>query len=651
MDQVERKRVLEIMKTATTQSEIDSVFDKLFEIVTAMTMGKTKGDPELRSQILDLMQRIKQNVKSTHSENQIVLTYLDTLNSEKSVSTECISDIYNFYNSNVNGGDFQKKIDSLLHLCDGKMANVFDPAAIRQAMIQRVSTIAPTVDGAVEIIQETVQPHVSPVECPILLDDDVQNICVFIPQSTPLLNDLSKGDIDWIISNTFSAKRFGQNLKARIGHSVSLEAYKILLDKTYSEYPADPFTNLETIGCFVLGADPVSVKVTNNGIARLITGGNKIIGNPDIWFYTIYSMIKNGEIPWLADYEEMFRRQMVYRLLNSKAVLSMSGLANHVQLSGNLASALYFTLSQPLFIKDNTQSSYPIFSSSTQDMLALLSMVEYELPEKPRLMQYYEVVKTLGNLVNQVKDLHIEMFRTKHQCKVQNHMIINLDELTPAFAEYVKQNKWLHTYILLDSVDEAHLVGDTLEYNLSNLIQTEGVKTFSIPIDIMNIDSYFKPQSTQKIQNWPVSSMKTMSEYYKIQICPKTMRPYTFTPAKVHWKKNYTNIVTSHASFEASELFDSTPECRPSKLVFSGDKYYAEFVNQFGFYPTKNDFITYCFNKVRNGQYNIQTLPIINYTDGITRYNSVTQNTSPADFCKLHEASRDRERRVQMEQS
>ena len=69
LNQKERQELMNIVKTATTEEEINNVFDKLFDMITSMTMGKTSGDSELRNDILLMANRIKQNVKAKLSKS------------------------------------------------------------------------------------------------------------------------------------------------------------------------------------------------------------------------------------------------------------------------------------------------------------------------------------------------------------------------------------------------------------------------------------------------------------------------------------------------------------------------------------------------------------------------------------------------------
>ena len=52
-------------------------------------------------------------------------------------------------------------------------------------------------------------------------------------------------------------------------------------------------------------------------------------------------MVIDDYIPWLKDVAPMFKRQMIYRLNNSEMTLSMSGLANHIQIKSSMGLVFY----------------------------------------------------------------------------------------------------------------------------------------------------------------------------------------------------------------------------------------------------------------------------------------------------------------------
>ena len=323
LHQKERVKLMEIVKTATTEEEINTVFDKLIDMVISITMGKQTGDSNLRNDILIMANRIKQNVKSNLSKCNQLETFEKELTENKSVNIQTAQNLYKFYKDSFNGNDFQSKINTLLHMCDGKLCHMFVPTQIITQALNRatVKTNNVTQEQMNEI--NDIPTDIKPVDCLILLSDS-PNIVLMIKTGTPIFEQIEKKAQDSIMLNTFYTHNLRDLIKQRLDHYMSLEAYNLL------ETTKSPMTNSQLCGCIVLGTDPISVKATNHTIGQMVLGKSGLIGNADIWFYTIYNLVKSGDIPWLNEILPNLEAQMTYRLLNSKCTLSMSGLIPHV---------------------------------------------------------------------------------------------------------------------------------------------------------------------------------------------------------------------------------------------------------------------------------------------------------------------------------
>jgi hypothetical protein len=653
VDQEKRFAVFEKLEHAATVEEIEQVFEHLLEIVTAMTMGKVRGDSTLRDKILRMTDRIKKNASHKLSKNEEILRVFKNLEDQKISTTDELKSVSEFYFANFCGGNFQEKINQLLLMCDGQLSNIFDPLEIRRQMLDRVSH--KTEQTEEEEMKSIPIEEISPVHCPITLEDDVKNVCVLIVEDEDnpkgVFGSIDKKGQDSIIRNTFLGKFQSELVKKCIGNYVSLEAF-LEMDKY-----EDPFTRRKIIGYLVLGADHTSVKVSNHGIAKLLTGSNSLIGNPDIWFYNIYSMVKNEQIKWLSPVKHMFEKQMIYRLKNSKATISLSGLANYVQLKSNLANAIYFTLCQPLFVQNLENNSFPNFTSTVDEMLELLDLINYKLPDK-RLELYFQAMRLLTKLNFECKKIGYDQFRIKFDCIKFNHQHVPLESLTPAYREFLEKNKQLHSYILLDGMQKKkpefiYEFGENFDllYKLSRKITSENLSTFSIPLSMDDVEELFSPLDHSNVmENWPL--LKDGSEIIYPSICPKTMRPWSFVnDNQKYWKDAYIEHYNQAKLFKDEEIFDNSEERRPSKHVLSINKYYSDFVESFGFYPNSFDLMTYAFNRLMNGQYEIRSLASLDFEKVIAQYSAVivAMNTSPEDFVKRIKNSRDRKERIKIE--
>ena len=649
LNQKERFKLMEIVKTATTEEEINAVFNKLIDMVTSITMGKSAGDSNLRNDILIMANRIKQNVKSTLSKSIVLEAFEKELLVNKSVGIQTAQNLHKFYKDSFNGNDFQSKINTLLQMCDGKLSHMFDPTQIRSQALNRatVQTNNVTTEQMNEI--NDIPTNMKPIDCPIMLSDS-PNIVLMIKSGTPIFEQIEKKTQDSIMLNTFytfSSQECRDLIKQRLDHYMSLEAYNLL------ESTKSPMTNSNLCGCLVLGTDPLSVKATNYTIGQMVLGKSGIIGNADIWFYTIYNLVKSGDIPWLSDILPNLEAQMKYRLFNSKCTLSMSGLVQHVQLKSTFANSLYFTLMQPLFIKNKEESSFQNFSGSVQHMLSLLNLCDYKF-ENENLYKYFKIINICSRLVYDVKQLHIEQFHNKYDALFYPYYQVKLEKLSPEYKDYVLQNNAYYEFVPFDSfqyeipqyaqnfTDEEKV----LYYNLSKIIKSESITTFSLDIDIDNLE-YFYKVPTKRENSWKLYDYTSIKNDISV-ICRKTMRPWTYV-GNTHWKDDFLNMYNSTNKMKKTDVFSDTPERRPLGQVFSGVKYYTEFVTRFGIYPNIDDLIIYCYNIVKNSQYAHYALPCMEFMNNIINMYEFTKDISVVEFVNLYEKSRNRDVRLYME--
>ena len=648
IDTKERMELLDLVKTATDEDQINAIYDRLVSLLTAMTMGKRDGDPNMRSMILEMFKRIKENVKKNLSKNSILSDIETEFFTTKNISVDSARNLMRWYITAFNGDEFQSKIDFLLRLCDGKLSHLFNPADVRSAALNR-ATVTTHAQSDVQLAQITPSDTVTPIQCPIMLDDSA-NMVILLKQDTSMFDELTKSMQDAIMMNTFCAcsGSVTELIKKRLDHVMSLEAYLALPDKTLS-----PMTRDEISGCLVLGADDVSVKATNHAIGKMILGKAGIIGNSDVWFYVLYYCIESGVVPWLTPILPMMQNQLLYRMKNSGCTISMSGLANHVQLKTKFGVALRFVLSQIEMKTQKDISSFPNFSGSSHHIINLLDMYGCMLPDSIR--KYCTVVQQLGRLINECKQLHIDAFKTKYRALIGNFYHINSENLSQCVRTDCEQNGWFTEYVPVDGMQTElpdYAIGMSqdmrnLVYNLVQLIDSESTTTFTIidsKIDYDNIDTLYS-QPSPLVNDWKLYDHPFKYDKHHVVIHPKTMRPVTYQN-NIHWKnqfetyfrKSYTGVV-----------FDSSDAQRPSGDVFNGCSMYGSFVETYKIHPTLDDFVLYCYKRCKNSQYHHTTIPFVEFCQCVINFYDFTRSIPIVEFLTKYNVSRNRDERIKLE--
>ena len=162
----------------------------------------------------------------------------------------------------------------------------------------------------------------NPIECPIILDEDVPQI--LIDECDPVLLGFDKFIVDDIAACPLRILNYPEvkaKLKSRLSNYIGI--------KFADQFMKNPFTQNKLLGAIPLGTHPSHVKVGNYTIAKLMSGG-KILGNLNMFYAVIWYIIKEKEIQYLNDVEKNVTEHLIYRLKNSKTYISLSGLAQFV---------------------------------------------------------------------------------------------------------------------------------------------------------------------------------------------------------------------------------------------------------------------------------------------------------------------------------
>lgn len=655
MDVKERAELFEIVKTATSPAEISAIYDRLMALLSAMMMGKSSPDPNLRSMICETFARIKSNIAKFFDDAPQLVALRNEFASTKNISTDSARKFVDCYTSSTDMKDFETKLNALLHICDAKLSRVFDPAEIRRQALNRATTatIAPT---DVQLVNIEAAPDAQNIaECPVMMGSDYA-MGVMIKEGTPLFSTLDKPAQDFLMSNTFSAcanKSLIELLKQRIDHAVSLQAF-VAMQHT-SGAIVSPITRDAISVIIPLGADPVSVRAANYAIGQLVLGHKGVIGNANVWFYVLYDTIKSGGAPWLEPILPLIEKQLVYRMEHTQCQLSHSGLPAHVQARGTWGSALRFLFSQIEIGMPKEKSSFPTFSSSSAHIMKLLELYGCVLPES--IKKYCTVVRYAGILVNECKQLHLDAFQVKYtQALIRNFYRISRDSLSPEILAEAERNGWFYEYIPLDGPQTdlpnfaAELPADIrcMMYNLATKIHSESITVFTLmeSVNYNDIDSIYA-QPVTPANDWPIYTKYTP---YNDKIHPATMRPMTYVKNgddKIHWQDSYVNFFNGDAHYTKT-IFSGT-DGRPCSDVFCGCKMYASFVEKFRQHPTLADFVLYCFATCKNSQYAHKTIPCVAFCESVMTSFEFSRTLPVDDFISKYLASRNREDRLRIE--
>lgn len=178
--------------------------------------------------------------------------------------------------------DLEKKISHLINLC-GDLRGKY---SIGQIKSNKMAIAKDAVEGKIDKEVEINDLSKNPIECPIILDEDVPQILV--DECEPFLLNVEKHIVDDIAACPLRILNY-PDLKSKFKASLSTFTGVKYSDKLLK----NPFTQNRLLGAIPLGTHKSHVTVGNYTIAKLISGG-KVLGNMNMYYAVIWYLIHEG---------------------------------------------------------------------------------------------------------------------------------------------------------------------------------------------------------------------------------------------------------------------------------------------------------------------------------------------------------------------
>lgn len=180
--------------------------------------------------------------------------------------------------------DLEKQISHLINLC-GDLRGKYN---INEIKSNKMAYAKDAKEGQLDKQVEVSDMSKNPIECPIILDEDVPQI--LIDECEPVLLGLEKNIVDDITTCPLRILNYPDvkaKVKARLSNFMGV--------KFADKFLKNPFTQNKLLGAIPLGCHKSHVTVGNHAIAKMMSGG-KIIGNFNMYYSVIWHIIKEKEI-------------------------------------------------------------------------------------------------------------------------------------------------------------------------------------------------------------------------------------------------------------------------------------------------------------------------------------------------------------------
>jgi len=616
--------VLNELDTINSVEEFVSKSKLLKDALITKNMG-TDGNEILKKKVVDLKNRLVRGI-SKNNKDESLNNLIKSVCDDKNPSIEYLQEVFDkYYNPKNDMKQWQKELDSMISWCSGVLKTVFDRNAIETAINnvtnreqKAQATELLTVDKANDLPEDNTSIpsdkfltdviSLEDIDCMVLLIKD------HIPMNFVIDNDLINCPLSAIYNKDFIAY-----LKNSLDSYMSLDSFKILYDmRDYNVI--SPTTRAEIKGVICLGKDKSHVNVTNSILKHCLTNGKKL-GNTDLWFASIYLIIKNGNIPHMTDCLPYMEQHLLYRMNNSKTYMTLSGLPTYPVYSVPLIVALWSCINATCFTTDPKSDPLRLHLQYSEDIIELLKLVDITTSEQ--LIQHIKRTKVMRKLLYECKK------GKKDKLKNLEHALI--------FNSIKVEDTWIHIDGTISQEQIGNIISELSEiYNeCSYLSRNELLHIISLcsrscsrsESDVqllydMNIADY----KISKIQNWKYDE-NTPSVINNI--CIQTCRPYYYE----NWENDY-KVKYGHTNF------------------ISINRQFGEYICNYTKYPTKNEFLMYLYKCISIKSSPPLTLPICveQFIDEVfEEYKNIIKYIKPEEFVKRWTNSVSKDKRIEIQ--
>jgi hypothetical protein len=321
-------------------------------------------------------------------------------------------------------GDLETKINYLISLC-GDMRGQYSVGEIKSNKMKTATTAA---EGQLDQNLELEDLSKNPIECPIIMDEDVPQI--LIDECEPFLLGVEKAIVDDVNACPLRILNY-PDLKAKFKARLSTFTGVKYSDKMKK----NPFTQNRLLGAIPLGTHRSHVTVGNHTIAKLVSGG-KVMGNLNMYFAVIWILVSEEEIEFLKPIRANLSEHLVHRLTTTNTMASMCGLSQFCSTNISTDIALWYCISSGFLNQPTDKDTFRFHLFDLQHMLKLVKALNY--PIHSGFERHYLRTRALFHFLDKFKrsTLHQKKaLKTLFRGLYQRGFFVDTSSFTPKFRE------------------------------------------------------------------------------------------------------------------------------------------------------------------------------------------------------------------------
>lgn len=236
-----------------------------------------------------------------------------------------------------------------------------------------MATATRAVEGKIDQNVDLEDLSKNPIECPIIMDEDVPQI--LIDECEPFLLNVEKAIVDDINACPLRVLNY-PDLKAKFKARLSTFTGVKYSDKMRK----NPFTQNRLLGAIPLGTHKSHITVGNHTLAKLVAGG-KVMGNLNMWYSVVWILVNEGQIEYLNPIYANLTEHLLFRLTTTNTMASMCGLSQFLSTQISTDIALWYCVSSGFLNQPTEKDTFRFHLFDIEHMLKLVEALGYPLHE------------------------------------------------------------------------------------------------------------------------------------------------------------------------------------------------------------------------------------------------------------------------------
>jgi hypothetical protein len=625
-------KILDSLEEITLEN-FEAKYDLIEGLIIALNMGKS-GNIPLKNQLVSMKNRVVKELSKSMSKqgvdySQEMRFHLEKGNFEGAIEVAQL--MSRKYFSEDLTTDIEKKISYLINLC-GDLTGQYSLGQIKS---NKMATAATAKEGKLDQAVELQDLSKNPIECPIILDEDVPQI--LIDEGEPFLLGVEKNVVDDIAACPLRILNYPE-LRAKFKARLSTFTGVKYADKLLK----NPFTQNRLLGAIPLGTHQSHVEVGNHTLAKLVAGG-KIMGNLNLYYAVVWYLIAEGEIEFLKPIATNATEHLLHRLRNSKTMAGLCGLAQFVTTQVDSDVAVWYCVSSGYLNQPTDRDTFRFHFYNLHPMIRMVEALGY--PLHAGTIAHLNRTRCLLNLLSKFKKMTTKEkkdFKYLFTGLYQNAVFLTEESLA-SLSEKFKQLEVVTAFVPIDgeaSQAQIATIRQQLPAYCSELTLEE-LHHISTLLDAQKSASDIFLEYNLKVPPLPKPAVNwcyglNHIDKSNVEFNRKTLRPF-YTVHGRRWDE------CAKEDFKVSDV----------NTLFKGCKYLENYVLKFEKLPNYAELLLFYFNRyVEAGKES--TLPFLAEPwthDLMEKFNKACEGMEIKDVIDIINSSRPIDKRIFMEES